>query len=147
MSTQQEIEKKLLYAAKEKGRWFYIKKFLKREWAGSSIGMGQVIEWAHEYDEKSGIAVDFATPECRDEDLTDFIQRKMTPELFEDSDSDSDSEDGIPVELITKDGVEYLVEEATGIVYDLKEWTENEKMVKVGQQLSFFNGEGSLHFP
>lgn len=109
--------------------------------------MGQVIEWAHEYDEKSGISVDFATPECRDEDLTDFIQRKMTPELFEDSDSDSDSEDGIPVELITKDGVEYLVEEATGIVYDLKEWTENEKMVKVGQQLSFFNGEGSLHFP
>ena len=48
-------------------------------------------------------------------------------------DSDYEEEDdGVAVEIMLKDGVEYLVEE-TGNVYDIKEWCENEKMVKVGR--------------
>ena len=62
----------------------------------------------------------------------------------EGDDSDSDSEEGIAVEIMTKDGIEYLVEEGTGIVYDQKEWCENEKMVKVGMRIRVLDMESNF---
>jgi len=69
----------------EKTRWGYIKEYLNKEWGHSnSVKMEDIYKYAYEYDEnEGGISVDMKGKECRDEDLNDYIQRKITPELFE----------------------------------------------------------------
>jgi len=68
----------------EELKWKYIKEYLNYEWGHSSIKIKDIYNIAYEYDEnEGGISVDMKGKECRDEDLNDYIQRKITPELFE----------------------------------------------------------------
>ena len=69
----------------EELKWKYIKEYLNYEWGHSnSIKIKDIYEIAYEYDEnEGGISVDMKGKECRDEDLNDYIQRKITPELFD----------------------------------------------------------------
>ena len=61
----------------ESQRWELIVTYLKKEWGEPpDEEWEEILGWAKDYDENTGISVDMMQKECRDKDLNDFITYK-----------------------------------------------------------------------